>query len=881
MDTCPKPLTMSQQSLFEPSDLVIKKGGKTVKKRKHRNTNKSANAQKILDDDALEQAGPGALYNGSRVNWDYVPVITAASASDFSQSETESGSAASGVRHEQRAKQSQLRLSCMLLMERLSKCVDRKTMFGYWNSFVPQDFNAEDQKPAQHMLPNLLLVDPSPKCRCMIAQTLSTFIRFSKFFLYQAEKDNRVSSSFTAFSVSMGQSIQATYRILTKALSGESHVAVIIQLLKCFSSLIQATPFHKLAPGMVTQLIKYIRKLVHHKDLDVKVSSLVIIGFLLAVPEKTIEIREQLGLALVTADGGKTVHTRDDEDAEEDYEVEKEWEEEEQGDNSDQIVVTNSNKTDNQLTDNSKPTSSLSWILKVVLDLLGVKVWELKSNTVMRVTPPTPLKVECLHILLAVTSHPELLRNNLKYFTAAAKVALEDPSPECHLFAVRVIDYTGYAIGHSLATDTGVGPGIDECLDFWFTVLPLIADQLGSASCPKYQVRPICCDALSNMGATVFEKLPHQKRAFVIALLQGCFYGEQEEASKEAEEVKNLIKASAGRALSVYALFPSLRDDLVFIEATSEMVVGLFQDRNAIVRKKCTWSLGNILEALVDMQANQGDNKLSISGSRIQNHYLESFFKACLGTGDNHEKVMSNIMRCLGNLVRLLRDDHMAEEKWRQFAMRSVQDVVHNAVNFKAVKVKWNACYSLGLMMKNENMYHRVKGNVEGDFNWPELVFPALCKLMAQSSNFKVRTAAVIAVGVPKDRKLYGMHFESIWQALILALEQAGNLIDFNEYKHRDNLLDQLCTSISHFVLISEEKDLIGMKLAVVPLFDVIKQNWFRVVNRILPEQGAYLISAASKLKDLAKGGNKLLSADVREAVALLASCFAPPIEYE
>lgn len=860
-EATPKPLAISQQSLFEPNDLVIKKGGKAVKKRRHRN-NKSGNTKKILDDDPIEFTGPASLYNGSRVNWDYVPGIVSASEVSVSQSETEGGGTSGKLRHQQRSKQSQLRLSCTMLMERLCKTVDRKTMFGYWNNFVPQEYSEDAPKPMA-MLPWLLLIDPNPKCRCMVAQTLSTFIRFSKFYLYQAESDQRTSNSFTAFSVSLGQSIIATYRILTKALSSESNVGVIIQILKCFSSLIQATPFHKLDSGMISNVVKYVRKLVHHKDLDIKVSSLVIIGFLLAVPEKTVEIKELLGLS--SGDRGKAVHARDEEEegADEDFEVEQEWceavEEEQQGCST------------GETSPRELKTTEMSWILRIVLDLLSVKISDLKTTT-SRLAPPTPLKVECLHILLAMTSHPELLRDNLRYFTDAAIVALDDPSPECHLFAVRVIDYTGYALSHNLESASGTGPGLEECIEFWFTVIPLIAGQLQKPSCLKYATKPICCDALSNVGGAVFEKMPQKTKAFLIALLQGCFYGETPEV-----DGGNLLKASAGRALAVLALYPSLRSDLAFIETTSEMIVSLFQDKNSLVRKKCTWSLGNILEALVEMQSKGAE--LSVNGSRIGDQYLERFFVACLRTTDDHEKVRSNIMRCLGNLVLLLTDNHMREEsgQWRKFAMRSVQAVVENALNFKAVKVKWNACYSLGLMMRNEEMYAMVE---DQDLDWPSLAFPALSKLMSQSPNFKVRTAAVIAVSVPKKRQLYGRQFISIWEALIGALEQAGNLIDFNEYKHRDNLLDQLCTSISHFILICDVRDLVAMKLSLVPQIDLTKQNWFRVINRILPEQGACLISAANKLKEMEKN-NSRLSPDIRESVALMATCFVSPVEYE
>lgn len=512
--------------------------------------------------------------------------------------------------------------------------------------------------------------------------------------------------------------------------------------------------------------------------------------------------------------------------------------------------------------------SDMSWILRVVLDLLGVKLLDLKVAG-LKVSPPTPLKVECLHILSAMTSHPELLRNNLRHFTDAIKVALEDPSPECHLFAVRVIDYTGYALSHNVAHVRGLGPGLEESIEYWFTVVPLIADQLQRPASIKYAIKPICCDALSNIGGAIYEKLPQNTRAFLISLLQGCFYADA------SEEDGNQLKASAGRALAVFALFPSLRDDLVFIETTSEMIVSLFQDKNALVRKKCTWSLGNILEALVDMQLVAAAAAAVGESSRIQDHYLERFFVACLQT-DDQEKVRCNIMRCLGNLVRLLTAEHMREVKWRKLAMQSVEAVVDNAINFKAVKVKWNACYSLGLMMRNEEMFAYAG---DSDLDWAGLVYPTLCRLMVANPNFKVRTTAVIAVAVPKERKKFGAHFEAIWDALIRALEQAGNLIDFNEYKHRDNLMDQLCTSMSHLIMVCEERDLVAMMGPVISLFDVTKQNWSRVINRILPEQGSCLISAANKLKDLVNNAAKL-SPEAREAAALLASCFAPPLEY-
>lgn len=58
--------------------------------------------------------------------------------------------------------------------------------------------------------------------------------------------------------------------------------------------------------------------------------------------------------------------------------------------------------------------------------------------------------------------------------------------------------------------------------------------------------------------------------------------------------------------------------------------------------------------------------------------------------------------------------------------------------------------------------------------------------------NFKVRINGAAALAVPAERSHYGRFYLSVWSSLSLALYQANNLTDFNEYNHRDNLLDQV-----------------------------------------------------------------------------------------
>jgi len=73
-----------------------------------------------------------------------------------------------------------------------------------------------------------------------------------------------------------------------------------------------------------------------------------------------------------------------------------------------------------------------------------------------------------------------------------------------------------------------------------------------------------------------------------------------------------------------------------------------------------------------------------------------------------------------------------------------------------------------------------------------------LCKLASNFKNFKVRINAALALAAPRSRAVYGEQLPMTWRHLLEALETAQNITDFNEFKHRDTLLVQLCLTLCH-----------------------------------------------------------------------------------
>ena len=71
-------------------------------------------------------------------------------------------------------------------------------------------------------------------------------------------------------------------------------------------------------------------------------------------------------------------------------------------------------------------------------------------------------------------------------------------------------------------------------------------------------------------------------------------------------------------------------------------------------------------------------------------------------------------------------------------------------------------------------------------------VFSNLTALTQECKNLKVRINAAVALRAPANRTQYGDYYVPIWRGIMAAMENAANVDDFTEYKHKDNLIEQV-----------------------------------------------------------------------------------------
>lgn len=180
----------------------------------------------------------------------------------------------------------------------------------------------------------------------------------------------------------------------------------------------------------------------------------------------------------------------------------------------------------------------------------------------------------------------------------------------------------------------------------------------------------------------------------LISLLSGCTFDDELG-----------VKAAAVRALAIYIMFPSLRENVFFVENTSDAVIRSLQQDNAEIKIKGSWALANISDALV---ANSTDTNKEI----LSNDLLKRLFDVALICKDN-DKVRCNAVRAIGNLLRLVTEEHLEMECWRILSFNSMEVINYNISQRVNAKLNWNACHAVGNYMRNSAMYSPVM-----NLNW-------------------------------------------------------------------------------------------------------------------------------------------------------------------
>uniref|UniRef100_A0A3Q2I9Z1 HEAT repeat-containing protein 6 n=1 Tax=Equus caballus TaxID=9796 RepID=A0A3Q2I9Z1_HORSE len=653
-----------------------------------------------------------------------------------SSSESDYSDAEGGMQSKMRSYQAKVRQGALACFLSTIKSIEKKVLYGYWSAFVPD--TPELGSPQSVSLMTLTLKDPSPKTRACALQVLSAILEGSKQFLSVAEDTSDHRRAFTPFSVMIASSIRELHRCLLLALVAESSSQTLTQIIKCLANLVSNSPYNRLKLSLLTKVWNQIKPYLRHKDVNVRVSSLTLLGAVVSthapLPEVQLLLQQPCSSGLSNSNSA-TPHL-----SPADW-----WKKGSSGPFLEETSVSS-----------PKGSSEPCWLIRLCISIVVLPKEDSCSggdaaSAAGSTYEPSPMRLEALQVLA------HLARG---YFSMAQVYLMElgevickcmgEADPSIQLHGAKLLEEVGTGLIQQYKRDSSVAP--DQ------RVPVTLSD------------RQILC----------------------ITLLLGL------------NDSKNrLVKAATSRALGVYVLFPCLRQDVIFVADTANAILMSLQDKSLNVRAKAAWSLGNLTDTLiVNMETPDPSFQEEFSGL-----LLLKMLRSAIEASKDKDKVKSNAVRALGNLLHFLQPSHIQKPRFAEIIEESLQALISTVLTEAAMKVRWNACYALGNVFKNPAL-------PLGTAPWTSQAYNALTSVVTSCKNFKVRIRSATALSIPGKREHYGSvdQYAQIWNALVTALQKSEDTTDFLEFKYCASLRTQICQALIHLLSLASTSDLPSIK---------------------------------------------------------------------
>ncbi|XP_045442122.1 HEAT repeat-containing protein 6 isoform X3 [Pipistrellus kuhlii] len=677
----------------------------------------------------------------------------------ISSSESDYSDAEGGVQSKMRSYQAKVRQGALACFLSTIKSIEKKVLYGYWSAFVSD--TPELGSPQSVSLMTLTLKDPSPKTRACALQALSAILEGSKQFLSVAEDTSDHRRAFTPFSVMIASSIRELHRCLLLALVAESSSQTLTQIIKCLANLVSNSPYNRLKLSLLTKVWNQIKPYVRHKDVNVRVSSLTLLGAIVSthapLPEVQLLLQQPCSSGLSNSDSATPHLSPPDR-----------WKKAPSGRFLEEASVS------------SPPGSSEPcWLVRLCISTAvlpredscsGSDAGCAAGSTYM----PSPMRLEALQVLAHLSKG---------YFSVAQGYLMElgevickcmgEADPSIQLHGAKLLEELGTGLIQQYKPDSTLVPEqrvpVTMVVLFWTMMLsgPL-PRALQNAEHPTLQAS--ACDALSSI-------LPEA--------------------------------------------FSSLRD-VIFVADTANAILMSLQDKSLNVRAKAAWSLGNLTDTLiVNMETPDPSFQEEFSGL-----LLLKMLRSAIEASKDKDKVKSNAVRALGNLLHFLQPSHIEKPQFAEIIEESIQALIATVLIEAAMKVRWNACYAMGNVFKNPAL-------PLGTAPWTSQAYKALTSVVTSCKNFKVRIRSATALSIPGKREHYGSvdQYAQIWNALVTALQKSEDTTDFLEFKYCASLRTQICQALVHLLSLASASDLPCIKETLELNEDMIRSYFLQFLK--------------------------------------------------
>ncbi|XP_018349756.1 PREDICTED: HEAT repeat-containing protein 6 isoform X2 [Trachymyrmex septentrionalis] len=701
---------------------------------------------------------------------------------------------------------SKVRLGAVRLLQILVEITRSKEIFGYWPQIV-----ATGSRNDARVLTRSILVEPVSKVRQNVLCALTELLIDAKPFLIHAEDTNH--TSFITFFGTVCLMVKELHFTLSLILLAEKNVAVLTHALKCTAALVQGTPYERLKPGLATKLVRNCKPHIFHKDPTVRVAALSIFEAFVSSEPITQEILNILAKQTVGEIGSEssqfdTSSISDIGTEEEEIDVED---------------IENSTNSCNEITSISKDENACL-LVRVCLQNISNK------------SVNTPVRLQSLKLMgRLVFNTGNLIFPHLENVTTALISVMEETENQVILHACRVLEIMSGCLANTETYSNGIL--------FWNIIFESI---ISLAQTSRTILREAACDCLGSISGNVFTQLSRQRVILIITILFGAVRDEE-----------SAVRAAGLRALGMLVTLPSLEHATGFLMDLADTVCLAFEDKNLGVRVKSAWALANLCDCLSRQKQHE-----DVEPFPLEDLLPKLYHISVKATKDN-DKVKCNAVRAIGTILYLCPQKYILSD-----TTIGLDALIKCAVLGNDMKVRWNACRALGLVLSHDP-------DTILPSSWKDQVFPALSTLICDSPNFKVRTNAAWALSSCNN---YGKYTVMLWKNIVLAFENAQHVPSYVEYPHRDALIQQLCLTLSCVAAHTEKSELQSLWIEIGDHLEEISNFMKQFQETVLPEKLGDLIKAKVQLAQHVKNAH---SVEERQIAQSLANIFEKTNRYD
>ncbi|XP_037791057.1 HEAT repeat-containing protein 6-like [Penaeus monodon] len=344
---------------------------------------------------------------------------------------------------------------------------------------------------------------------------------------------------------------------------------------------------------------------------------------------------------------------------------------------------------------------------------------------------------------------------------------------------------------------------------------------------------------LSHFSPTIFESLGEKWITQVVTTVKWLVTNPDPD-----------LRLAGVRIMAIIVGFPGVVGNPLgvgLLRATVVTTSGILAQKESNVNRDrllASWALANVSSVLELYSESWQRIEHNASSDLLPTFLLARLLEVGVRACKDKDKIKPHGVRCVGNVTSFLHANQASDPAIAPLVTKAIETLIVCSSTGNNMKTRWNACHALGNILTSGRLSIT-------DVPWRSQVLTTLGNLVENFKNYKVRIQACSALCGLNSRDEFGQEYYGIWRVLLHGLDNAQNIIDYQEIRHRDELINQICQGICQLAAHLTLEDAGALCELLQVHQDMATPLLKKAHSSLPPERTGYALKAHSRVEEL------------------------------